>query len=109
MSYLLLLTNCTIRLLLLHIFNNDSVATAHYSHDLFLTYNLVHPQDEREDRELRKVEMQTQKAENMIEHEAEIYARPPRTWFQTGVSPRPSHSHCYCHMLWLAIKRLSLF
>lgn len=27
--------------------------------------------------------MQTQKAENMIEHEAEIYARPPRTWFQT--------------------------
>ena len=41
-------------------------------------------QDEREERELRKVEMQTQKAENMIEHEAEIYARPPRTWFQTG-------------------------
>ncbi|KAL3161562.1 hypothetical protein ABBQ32_010429 [Trebouxia sp. C0010 RCD-2024] len=40
-------------------------------------------QDEREERELRKVEMQTQKAENMIEHEAEIYARPPRTWFQT--------------------------
>lgn len=66
-------------------------------------------QDEREERELRKVEMQTQKAENMIEHEAKIYARPPRTWFQTGVSPRLSHSHCFCHMLWLAIKRLSLF
>ena len=42
-------------------------------------------QDEREEHELRKVEMQTQKAENMIEHEAEIYARPPRTWFQTGL------------------------
>lgn len=80
-----------------------------YDYDLFSTYNLVHPQDEREERELRKVEMQTQKAENMIEHEAEIYARPPRTWFQTGVSARHSHSHCCCHMLWLAVKRLSLF
>ena len=27
--------------------------------------------------------LQAQKAENIIEHEAEIYARPARTWFQT--------------------------
>ena len=47
-------------------------------------------QDEREERELRKVEMQTQKAENMIEHEAEIYARPPRTWFQTEQQKKQS-------------------
>ena len=47
-------------------------------------------QDEREERELRKVEMQTQKAENMIEHEAEIYARPPRTWFQTEKQKKES-------------------
>jgi ATP-dependent RNA helicase DDX27 len=32
---------------------------------------------------LRKAEMEAQKAENLIEHEAEIYARPARTWFQT--------------------------
>ena len=27
--------------------------------------------------------LQAQKAENIMEHEAEIYARPARTWFQT--------------------------
>ena len=33
--------------------------------------------------ELRKAEMEAAKAENMVEHEAEIHARPARTWFQT--------------------------
>ena len=33
--------------------------------------------------ELRKAEMEAAKAENMVEHEAEISARPARTWFQT--------------------------
>ena len=33
--------------------------------------------------ELRKAEMEARKAENMVEHEAEINARPARTWFQT--------------------------
>jgi len=33
--------------------------------------------------EMRKAEMEAQKAENMVEHEAEIHARPARTWFQT--------------------------
>lgn len=28
--------------------------------------------------------MELKKGENMIEHEAEIYSRPARTWFQTG-------------------------
>jgi ATP-dependent RNA helicase DDX27 len=28
--------------------------------------------------------MEVKKGENMIEHEAEIYSRPARTWFQTG-------------------------
>ena len=40
-------------------------------------------QEEREERDLRKAEMEANKAENMIEHEAEIYSRPARTWFQT--------------------------
>ncbi|KAL4427607.1 hypothetical protein ABPG75_001696 [Micractinium tetrahymenae] len=40
-------------------------------------------QEEREERALRKAEMEAQKASNMIEHEEEIMARPARTWFQT--------------------------
>jgi ATP-dependent RNA helicase DDX27 len=40
-------------------------------------------QEEREERALRKVEMEFAKAENMIAHRDEIYARPKRTWFMT--------------------------
>jgi hypothetical protein len=40
-------------------------------------------QEEREERELRRAEMEAAKASNLVEHEAEIYARPARTWFQT--------------------------
>ena len=40
-------------------------------------------QEEIEERKFRKAEMELAKAENMIEHEAEIYAKPARTWFQT--------------------------
>lgn len=32
---------------------------------------------------MRKAEMEVTKAENMIEHGAEIFAKPARTWFQT--------------------------
>ncbi|KAG5635096.1 nucleolar DEAD-box protein required for synthesis of 60S ribosomal subunit [Sphagnurus paluster] len=39
---------------------------------------------EKEEKHLRKAEMELKKGENMIEHEAEIYSRPARTWFQTG-------------------------
>uniref|UniRef100_M4FBM6 RNA helicase n=1 Tax=Brassica campestris TaxID=3711 RepID=M4FBM6_BRACM len=39
--------------------------------------------EEREERALRKAEMEFAKAENMIEHRDEIYARPKRTWFMT--------------------------
>lgn len=38
---------------------------------------------EREEKELRKAEMEAQKASNMIDHRDEIYSRPARTWFQT--------------------------
>lgn len=31
---------------------------------------------------MRKAEMELKKGQNMIEHEAEIYSRPARTWFQ---------------------------
>ena len=40
-------------------------------------------QEEREERELRRAEMEATKAANLVEHEADIYSRPARTWFQT--------------------------
>ncbi|XP_043712641.1 DEAD-box ATP-dependent RNA helicase 28 [Telopea speciosissima] len=40
-------------------------------------------QEEREERALRKAEMEATKAENMIAHKDEIYSRPKRTWFTT--------------------------
>ncbi|KAL6851939.1 hypothetical protein ACP4OV_020124 [Aristida adscensionis] len=39
--------------------------------------------EEREEREIRKAEMEMTKAENMIAHRNEIYSRPKRTWFAT--------------------------
>lgn len=39
--------------------------------------------EEREERAIRKAEMEAEKASNMLEHESEIYSRPARTWFQS--------------------------
>lgn len=38
---------------------------------------------ERQEMELRRAEMQANKAQNMIDHEEAIMARPARSWFQT--------------------------
>ncbi|KAJ7567763.1 hypothetical protein O6H91_01G006000 [Diphasiastrum complanatum] len=40
-------------------------------------------QEERKERILRKAEMEANKAQNMIEHEIEIFSRPKKTWFQS--------------------------
>lgn len=40
-------------------------------------------QEEREERALRKAEMEANKAQNMVEHKDEIYSRPKRTWFES--------------------------
>lgn len=40
--------------------------------------------EEKEEKQLRKADMELTKGQNMIEHEAEIYSRPARTWFQTS-------------------------
>ncbi|PIL31978.1 transporter [Ganoderma sinense ZZ0214-1] len=40
--------------------------------------------EEKEEKQLRQAEMELKKGQNMIEHEAEIFSRPARTWFQTG-------------------------
>ncbi|KAI0669913.1 DEAD-domain-containing protein [Trametes maxima] len=41
-------------------------------------------QEEKVEKHLRHAEMELNKGQNMIEHEAEIFSRPARTWFQTG-------------------------
>ena len=45
-------------------------------------------EEEREERALRKAEMEAQKAENMVIHGDEIYSRPARTWFQTATEKK---------------------
>ncbi|KAG8219828.1 DEAD-domain-containing protein [Butyriboletus roseoflavus] len=40
-------------------------------------------QEEREEKQIRRAEMELSKSQNMIDHEAEIFSRPARTWFQT--------------------------
>ncbi|KAJ7181679.1 DEAD-domain-containing protein [Mycena crocata] len=40
--------------------------------------------EEKEEKQFRQAEMELKKGQNMMEHEAEIYSRPARTWFQTG-------------------------
>lgn len=40
-------------------------------------------QNEKQDKEIAEMEMQVTKAQNILEHEDEIKARPKREWFQT--------------------------
>ncbi|KAI0051695.1 DEAD-domain-containing protein [Auriscalpium vulgare] len=40
--------------------------------------------DEKEEKHLRRAEMELKKGQNMLDHEQEIYSRPARTWFQSG-------------------------
>lgn len=44
--------------------------------------------EEREERAIRKAEMEASKAENMLLHESEIYSRPARTWFQSSAEKK---------------------
>ena len=53
--------------------------------------------------------MELEKGENIMEHEAEIYSRPPRTWFQSQKeklnakgAPNPQFS---IHCLTLSLKQ----
>lgn len=43
---------------------------------------------EREDRAIQQAEMQANKAENLLKHEAEIKSRPKRTWFKESAKKR---------------------
>jgi hypothetical protein len=47
-------------------------------------------QEEKAEKALRMAEMEATKAGNIIDHEAEIYSRPKREWFQTGKERRAS-------------------
>ncbi|KAG7099249.1 nucleolar DEAD-box protein required for synthesis of 60S ribosomal subunit [Marasmius oreades] len=39
--------------------------------------------EEKEEKQLRQADMELKKGQNMIEHEAEIFSRPARAWFQS--------------------------
>lgn len=39
---------------------------------------------EEEEKQMRLSEMEVNKARNLVEHEAEIFSRPARTWIQKG-------------------------
>ncbi len=44
------------------------------------------------DIQLRQADMELKKGENMVEHEAEIFARPARTWFQSEKEKQAARS-----------------
>lgn len=46
--------------------------------------------EEREERALRKAEMEANKAQNLMDYESEIFSRPKKVWFQTGQERRQS-------------------
>jgi len=48
--------------------------------------------EEKEEKQLRQAEMEVKKGQNMLEHEAEIYSRPARTWFQSGRAKQQSEA-----------------
>jgi len=48
--------------------------------------------EEKEEKQLRQAEMEVKKGQNMLEHEAEIYSRPARTWFQSGRDKQQSEA-----------------
>ncbi|GAA5922859.1 DEAD/DEAH box helicase [Sporobolomyces koalae] len=48
--------------------------------------------EEREEKEFRRGNMELQKAQNLLEHEAEIKSRPARTWFQTETEKKTARN-----------------
>ncbi|GJJ09682.1 hypothetical protein Clacol_003906 [Clathrus columnatus] len=40
--------------------------------------------EEKEEKEIRRAEMELKKSQNLLEHEEEIFSRPARTWFQSS-------------------------
>lgn len=45
-------------------------------------------EEEREEKQLKEVEVQLKRGENMVQHEAEINNRPKRTWFESEKDKR---------------------
>ncbi|OWZ78364.1 ATP-dependent RNA helicase DRS1 [Cryptococcus neoformans Bt85] len=48
--------------------------------------------EEKEEKLLRQADMEIKKGQNMVEHEAEIFSRPARAWFQSGKEKQASKS-----------------
>ena len=45
--------------------------------------------------QMRQADMELKKGQNIIEHEAEIYARPARTWFQSEKEKQNAKGELY--------------
>jgi len=48
--------------------------------------------EEKEEKQLAQTEVQLTRGENMVKHEAEILARPRRTWFESEKDKRDAKS-----------------
>ncbi|ESK88904.1 atp-dependent rna helicase [Moniliophthora roreri MCA 2997] len=48
--------------------------------------------EEKEEKQMRQAEMELKKGQNMIEHEAEIFSRPARAWFQSEKEKRAAEA-----------------
>ena len=53
--------------------------------------------------------MEVKKGQNMLEHEAEIYSRPARTWFQSGKDKQQSEGvSCLINLVYLCYFKLPM-
>ena len=51
-------------------------------------------EQEKQEKEVRMAEMEMQKVQNFIDHEAEIYSRPAKKWMESsGPKKHKQHSH----------------
>ena len=53
--------------------------------------------------QIRRAEMELKKGQNMIEHEAEIFSRPARTWFQTSKEKQKAEGSSTTSNFWILI------
>lgn len=53
-------------------------------------------EEEKEEKVVRRAEMELRKGQNMIEHEKEIFSRPARGWFQSGKAKEEAQSGYLC-------------
>jgi ATP-dependent RNA helicase DDX27 len=55
--------------------------------------------EEKEEKQIRRAEMELKKGQNIIDHQNEIFSRPARTWFQTGKEKKAAQCMPVHHFL----------